>query len=88
MRAAGWSRSRRCQPAIRARRPRWRFSRRRLQTRDIPAPGEAWADAPLLDMLGLKMGDPLLLGDAQLRVARIIVIEPDRGTGFRTSLHM
>ena len=51
-------------------------------TRDIPAPGEVWVDAPLLDALGLAMGDQLLLGDAQLRIARIIVIEPDRGAGF------
>jgi putative ABC transport system permease protein len=51
-------------------------------TRDVPARGEAWVDAPLLDALNLKMGDPLLLGDAQLRIARVIVIEPDRGGGF------
>ena len=51
-------------------------------TRDIPAPGEVWVDAPLLDALGLAIGDQLLLGDAQLRIARIIVIEPDRGAGF------
>ena len=51
-------------------------------TRDIPAPGEVWVDASLLDALGLAMGDQLLLGDAQLRIARIIVIEPDRGAGF------
>ena len=51
-------------------------------TRDIPAPGEVWVDAPLLDALGLAMGDQLLLGDALLRIARIIVIEPDRGAGF------
>jgi len=51
-------------------------------TRDIPAPGEAWVDAPLLDALGLRVGDALLLGDSQFRVARIIVIEPDRGGGF------
>ncbi len=51
-------------------------------TRDIPQPGEAWVDAAVLDSLGLKMGDALLLGDAQLRIARIIVIEPDRGGGF------
>ena len=25
-------------------------------TRDIPAPGEVWVDAPLLDALGLAMG--------------------------------
>jgi putative ABC transport system permease protein len=51
-------------------------------TRDIPAAGQAWADAPLLDTLGLKIGDHLLLGDAQLRVTRVIALEPDRGTGF------
>jgi putative ABC transport system permease protein len=28
------------------------------------------------------MGDPVLLGDARLRVGRVIVTEPDRGTGF------
>ena len=51
-------------------------------TRDIPAPGEVWVDASLLDALNLKMGDALLLGDATLHISRIIVIEPDRGAGF------
>ena len=51
-------------------------------TREIPARGEAWVDAPLLESLGIGVGDMLLLGDAQLRVARIISIEPDRGAGF------
>ena len=51
-------------------------------TRDIPAPGEVWVDAPLLESLGLVMGDTLLLGDASLRITRTIVIEPDRGAGF------
>lgn len=51
-------------------------------TRTIPAPGEAWVDAPLLDALGVQMGDALLLGDASLRIAKIIVNEPDRGAGF------
>ena len=51
-------------------------------TREVPAPGQAWVDAQLLDALGLKIGDPLLLGDAQLRIARIITVEPDRGSGF------
>jgi putative ABC transport system permease protein len=52
------------------------------ETRDIPAPGDAWADAPLLEALGLRIGDTVLLGDARLRLARVIVLEPDRGTGF------
>ncbi|VTU21790.1 ABC transporter permease [Variovorax sp. PBL-E5] len=51
-------------------------------TRDVPAPGQAWVDASLLESLGLKMGDTLLLGDAALRIARVIVLESDRGAGF------
>ncbi len=51
-------------------------------TRATPARGEVWLDAPLLEALGLAMGDTLLLGDAQLRIARILTLEPDRGAGF------
>jgi putative ABC transport system permease protein len=52
------------------------------QTRDIPARGEAWVDASLLEALGLSIGDTLLLGDTRVKLARVIVMEPDRGTGF------
>ncbi len=51
-------------------------------TRDIPAPGKVWVDANLLDALGLKMGDSLALGASNLKIDRIIVVEPDRGAGF------
>ncbi len=51
-------------------------------TRDIPAPGSVWVDANLLDSLGLKMGDSLLMGASSLKIDRIIVVEPDRGAGF------
>ncbi len=51
-------------------------------TRDIPAPGTAWADASLLDALGLRLGQTLLLGDASFTLTRVIVQEPDRGAGF------
>lgn len=51
-------------------------------TRDIPAPGEVWADPALLDALGLQVGDALLLGEASFRITRLIGIEPDRGAGF------
>ena len=54
----------------------------RPETRDIPARGEAWVDGPVLDVLELKVGDALLLGDARLRIGRVIVTEPDRGAGF------
>jgi putative ABC transport system permease protein len=51
-------------------------------THDIPMPGEVWADAAVLDALNLHLGQPLLLGDARLRISRILVNEPDRGAGF------
>ncbi|MEK8033519.1 FtsX-like permease family protein [Ideonella sp. DXS29W] len=47
-----------------------------------PAPGEVWADAAVLDALGVRLGDALLLGDARLKLAKVIVVEPDRGAGF------
>nr|WP_024539075.1 FtsX-like permease family protein [Comamonas badia] len=51
-------------------------------TQGIPAPGQVWVDAPLLGALGLKVGDALWLGDAELAIARVITLEPDRGSGF------
>ena len=47
-----------------------------------PSRGSVWVDPALLDSLQLRLGDPLLLGDASLRIDRLIVDEPDRGAGF------
>jgi putative ABC transport system permease protein len=47
-----------------------------------PDRGSAWVDPALLDAINLKVGDSLLLGDATLRIAQVIVVEPDRGAGF------
>jgi putative ABC transport system permease protein len=47
-----------------------------------PDRGTAWVDPALLESLNLKVGDALLLGDASLRIAHVILLEPDRGTGF------
>jgi len=47
-----------------------------------PAPGTVWVDPGLLDSLQLKIGDALLLGDASLTIASVILQEPDRGAGF------
>lgn len=52
------------------------------QVAAAPSPGAAWVDAGLLEALGLAIGDPLLLGDATLRIERVILAEPDRGAGF------
>jgi putative ABC transport system permease protein len=53
-----------------------------VSTRDLPSKDSAWVDASLLDALGLKVGDMLLLGNSSLKIERIIVQEPDRGVGF------
>jgi putative ABC transport system permease protein len=53
-----------------------------LDLAEAPARGTVWVDPGLLEALGLKIGDPLLLGDATLRISRSILIEPDRGAGF------
>ena len=51
-------------------------------TRDVPAPGEAWVDPQLLQALGAAPGDRIKLGESTFRIARLIAIEPDRGTQF------
>ena len=53
-----------------------------VPTREVPARGTAWVDAALLASLDLQVGQSLWLGDAPFRVTRLIVIEPDRGSGF------
>ncbi len=50
--------------------------------RGVPPKGTVWVDAQLLALLGLQVGDALALGDASLRVDRIITYEPDRGMQF------
>lgn len=48
----------------------------------IPARGTVWVDEAILDSLNLRIGDALLLGDAALRIAALVAVEPDRGAGF------
>ncbi len=47
-----------------------------------PAAGTVWVDASVLDALAVQVGDPLLLGDATLRIAQVLRVEPDRDAGF------
>jgi putative ABC transport system permease protein len=49
-----------------------------------PAARTVWVDVAVLDALGLRVGDELLLGDASLKIAAVIAIEPDRGAGFQS----
>jgi len=46
---------------------------------DLPGSGTVWADSRLLQALGLGVGDVISLGASQLKVARFLAYEPDRG---------
>ena len=51
-------------------------------TADVPARGQAWVDAAVLEALGVGVGDEIRLGDIGVRITRVITLEPDRGAGF------
>ncbi|MEM7405793.1 MAG: FtsX-like permease family protein [Pseudomonadota bacterium] len=42
-------------------------------------PGTVWLEGRLLAALGLGVGDSIELGQSQLRIARVLTYEPDRG---------
>lgn len=48
----------------------------------IPEPGTVWLDPRLLPLLEVSPGDEIELGQSRLRVADLIVYEPDRGSNF------
>ncbi len=48
------------------------------ETRDIPAPGEAWVEPRVLSALGVPLGGEITVGEKRLRATRIITHEPDR----------
>ena len=47
-----------------------------------PSPGELWVDSRLLPLLEIELGDELEVGYGRFRITRLIVKEPDRGSGF------
>lgn len=47
-----------------------------------PAAGEVWVEGRLFPLLQLQIGSQLEVGEAVLRVAKVLVSEPDRGQGF------
>lgn len=53
-----------------------------VATRSTPKPGEVWADNRLISLLALQMGDRLELGASTFRLTRVLLQEPDRGTGM------
>lgn len=60
-----------------------------------PPPGEAWLESRALPALDIEVGDSVFVGEAELRVGKIIITEPDRAGGSmldnagpRLMLHM
>jgi putative ABC transport system permease protein len=47
-----------------------------------PSLGEAWVDESVLPSLGIGLGDSISVGEARLKVTRVILVEPDRNPGF------
>ena len=50
--------------------------------RGLPAAGTAWVDANMLANLGVRVGEQVRLGDKDFTIAKVIVVEPDRGFSF------
>ena len=49
---------------------------------DTPRPGEAWLEPRLFPLLGVAIGDQVMLGNTWLTVTRAITLETDRGGDF------
>ena len=50
-----------------------------LPVGSLPATGTVWLDERLLGLLAVSLDDEVQLGDIRLRVAAVLVREPDRG---------
>lgn len=46
-----------------------------------PAPGEVWVESRIMPALGVEIGDPVFVGNAEFTIARVIITEPDRQQG-------
>ncbi len=51
-------------------------------TRALPGPGQAWVDERLATGLGVRVGDPVEVGEIRLTVAAILTFEGERGGNF------
>lgn len=45
----------------------------------IPVPGTVWVEGRLLSLIGVAVGDRLQIGATSFEIAKVLVLEPDRG---------
>lgn len=45
----------------------------------VPAPGTVWVEQRLLSLVNVSIGDSISIGAQQFSIAKILVLEPDRG---------
>ena len=57
------------------------FSEQR-EASGIPGSGEVWADSALLARVGADVGDLLIVGELELRIAAVVTYRPDQSIGF------
>lgn len=53
-----------------------------IKTTDTPKPGEVWVGERLIPLLNINLGDLVEVGQAKLKVSKIVISEPDGATGF------
>jgi putative ABC transport system permease protein len=54
------------------------------QANGVPPPGTVWVDARLAQALAANVGDTLQVGERELKIDAILMMEPDRGVNFFT----
>ncbi|MDH3977748.1 MAG: FtsX-like permease family protein, partial [Gammaproteobacteria bacterium] len=52
----------------------------------VPAPGNAWAEPGMLARIGLEVGDRIIVGDAELKIERVLEYQPSQMNGGMASL--
>ena len=53
-----------------------------IATMELPQPGEAWADARILGLLGIPLGASIRVGSLSVRITHVLAYRPDQGTMF------
>lgn len=48
----------------------------------IPASGEVWVDSRVLPLLGVELGDSLIIGEREFTISQLVIREPDATLSF------